>query len=102
MTAFVVWLWLVPVNVPHPEIGLVGVGVSEIPQPPDSSSSSSVPLGFLLETLVTCLKAIPKKLRVVESPLLSVTAKMPRIRWHSGVGPGETGVAVAGSRLHRS
>ena len=87
---------VVPVNVPHPEIDLVGAGVSEIPQPPDIVSLSLVPLGLLLEILVTCLQLAPKKLRVVGLLLLSVAAKMPRTRSHSGTGPAPTALAVAG------
>ena len=83
-------------NVPHPEIGLVGAGVPEIPQPPDIVSPFSVPVGFLLENPVSFLHETPRKLRVVKSLLLSVTVKVPRIRLHCGLGPGETGVTVTG------
>jgi len=85
-----------PVNVPHPEIGLVGTGVSEIPQPPDIVSLSWVPPGLLLVVPVTCLHETPKKLRVVTLLLLSVTVKVPRKRLHSGLGPESTVGAVAG------
>lgn len=86
----------VPVNVPHPESALLGGGVPEIPQPPDSVSWSSVPLGFLLENPVSFSHETPPKLTVAVSPLPSVIAKAPRNRSHCGLGPGETGVAVAG------
>src|SRR5208283_1089402 len=86
----------VPVNVPHPEIGLVGAGVPEIPQPPDSISLSWVPPGFLLVVPVTCLHETPKKLTVVKSLLLSVTVKMPSDGLHSGLGLASTVGSVAG------
>lgn len=94
-TAFVA-LMVVPVNVPHPEIVLVGAGVLEIPQPPDIRSLSWVPLGLFFEIPVTCLQSTPKKLSVVESPLPSLTVKMPSDGLHSGLGPESTVGAVAG------
>jgi hypothetical protein len=90
-------VWLpVPVNVPHPEIGSVGAGVAEIPQPPDNRSLSWVPLGFLLDIPITCLQLTPKKLMVVELPLLSVTVKMPSEGLQFGLGPEPTAGSVAG------
>ena len=84
-TAFVA-LIAVPVNVPHPEAGLVGAGVPETPQPPDIVSLSWVPLGLFFETPVTCLQLTPIKLTVTKSAPVSVAVKMPRngVHWDWG------------------
>ena len=88
----------VPVNVPHPEVVLVGAGVLETPQPPDIVSAVSVPLGLWLETPFRISHVTPTKLRVVDWLLLFVAVNVPRFRWQLGlVGPGETGVTVTGS-----
>ncbi|MFZ0247343.1 hypothetical protein [Candidatus Binatus sp.] len=70
--------------------------MAEIPQPPDSRSLSWVPLGFLLDIPITCLQLTPKKLMVVELPLLSVTVKMPSEGLQFGLGPEPTAGSVAG------